>query len=371
MQADRHIITPPAMEGAGLARSADQPENKKISRSAGDGSQIFSNFAAQNPNKTITIMDEQVKIFSGRASRGLAEKIAAKYGIELGKVTWACYADGEFQPCYEETVRGKELFIIQSTMTPTENLFELLLMIDAAKRASARHIIAVIPYFGFARQDRKDKARVPIASKLIANLLTAAGIHRIITMDLHADQLQGFFDVPVDHMYASTIFVPYLQSLKLDRLCMSSPDTGGTRRAGTYAKFLGADLVLCYKQRPKPNQVGEMTIIGDVAGKNVVLVDDIIDTAGTICRAANLIKEKGAISVRAMCTHGVLSGKACESIEKSALDEVVITDTIPLRAGCSKKIKVLTTADVFADVIFNVVHCGSISSHFKFTSLTE
>jgi ribose-phosphate pyrophosphokinase len=314
-------------------------------------------------------MDDQVKIFCGRASQDLAGKIAAKYGLELGKIAWTSFADGEFQPSFEETVRGHELFIIQSTMAPAENLLELLLLVDAAKRASARHIIVVIPYFGFARQDRKDKPRVPIASKLIANLLTAAGIHRIITMDLHADQIQGFFDVPVDHMYASSIFIPYLQHLGLEKLCMSSPDTGGTRRAGTYAKFLGADLVLCYKQRSKPNQIGEMTIIGEVAGKNVVLVDDIIDTAGTICRAANLIKENGAASVRAMCTHGVLSGKAIQSIDKSALEEVVITDTIPLRHDASPKIKVLSTADVFADVLYNVVHFGSISSHFQFTSL--
>jgi ribose-phosphate pyrophosphokinase len=315
-------------------------------------------------------MSEPVKIFSGRATEDLAEKIATKYGIELGKVTWASFADGEFQPCFEETVRGQELFIVQSTMSPTENLFELLMLIDAAKRASARHIIAVIPYFGFARQDRKDKPRVPIASKLVANLLTAAGINRIITMDLHADQIQGFFDVPVDHMYASSIFIPYLQSLNLSNLTMSSPDTGGTRRAGTYAKFLNnADLVICYKQRAKPNQVANMSIIGDVTGKNVVLVDDIIDTAGTICKAADLIIEKGASSVRAVCTHAVLSGNANEKIDKSALCEVVVTDTIPIKKNHSIKIKVLTTADVFADVIDNVVHFGSISSHFKFTSM--
>jgi len=313
-------------------------------------------------------MDENVKIFSGRASKCLAGKIASKYGTELGKVTWAKFADGEFQPSFEETVRGKELFIIQSTMPPAENLFELLLMIDAAKRASAKHIIAVIPYFGFARQDRKDKPRVPIASKLIANLLTAAGITRIITMDLHADQIQGFFDVPVDHMYASCIFVPYLEKLGLDNLTMSSPDTGGTRRAGTYARFLNADLIICYKQRAEPNKIAKMAIVGDVSGRNVVLVDDIIDTAGTICKAADLIMENGAKSVRAVCTHGVLSGNACEKIEKSALTELVITDTIPPKEGCSGKIKVLSTADVFADVFDKIVHFESISSHFKFTS---
>jgi ribose-phosphate pyrophosphokinase len=313
-------------------------------------------------------MSDQVKIFSGRATRYLAEKIAKSYGIKLGEVTWQSFADGEFQPSFEETVRGKELFIVQSTFPPADNLFELLMMIDAAKRASARHIIAVIPYFGFARQDRKDKPRVPIASKLVANLLTAAGIHRIITMDLHADQIQGFFDVPVDHMYASSIFVPYLQKLNLSNLTMSSPDTGGTRRAGTYAKFLDADLVICYKQRAKPNQIANMAVIGEVAGKNVVLVDDIIDTAGTICKAADLIMEKGAVSVRAVCTHGVLSGNAVDKIDRSALTEVVITDTIPTKKE-SSKIKVLSTADVFADVIEKVVSCGSISSHFKFTSM--
>ena len=315
-------------------------------------------------------MKDPVKIFSGRATEYLAEKIAEKYGLELGKVTWANFADGEFQPCFEETVRGKELFIVQSTIPPADNLFELLMMIDAAKRASARHIIAVIPYFGFARQDRKDKPRVPIASKLVANLLTAAGINRIITMDLHADQIQGFFDVPVDHMYASSIFIPYLKSLNLENLAMSSPDTGGTRRAGTYAKFLdNADLVLCYKQRAKPNEIANMTIIGDVEGKNVVLVDDIIDTAGTVCRAANLIMERGALSVRVVCTHGIFSGNAHKKIDESALCEVVVTDTIPLKKEHSKKIMVLSTAAVFADVIYNVVHFGSISSHFKFTSM--
>ena len=313
-------------------------------------------------------MNDQVKIFSGRATEYLAKKIAEAFGLPLGVVTWNNFADGEFQPCFEETVRGKELFIVQSTFPPAENLLELLMMIDAAKRASARHIIAVLPYFGFARQDRKDKPRVPITSKLVANLLTAAGINRIITMDLHADQIQGFFDVPVDHMYASSIFVPYLNSLTLPNLTMSSPDTGGTRRAGTYAKFLEADLVICYKQRAKPNQVANMSVIGEVAGKNVVLVDDIIDTAGTICKAADLIMEKGAASVRAMCTHAVLSGNALEKIEKSSLKEVVVTDTIPLKRP-SDKVKVLTTADLFADVIKNVVNYGSISQHFKFTSL--
>lgn len=313
-------------------------------------------------------MSEQVKIFSGRASRYLAEKIANAYGVKLGEVTFASFADGEFQPSFEETVRGNELFLVQSTFAPTDNLFELLMMVDAAKRASARHIIAVIPYYGFARQDRKDKPRVPISSKLVANLLMTAGVNRIITMDLHADQIQGFFDIPVDHMYASSILVPYLKSLNLENLTMSSPDTGGTRRAGTYAKFLDADLVICYKQRSKPNQISNMAVIGEVAGRNVVLVDDIIDTAGTICKAADLIMGKGAASVRAMCTHPVLSGNAIEKIEKSALCEVVVTDTLPLKRE-SSKIKVLSTASLFADVIDKVVNFESISSHFKFTPM--
>lgn len=313
-------------------------------------------------------MSEQVKIFSGRATRYLAEKIANAYGVKLGEVVFSSFADGEFQPSFEETVRGNELFLVQSTFAPTENLFELLMMIDAAKRASARHIIAVIPYFGFARQDRKDKPRVPISAKLVANLLQSAGIHRIITMDLHADQIQGFFDVPVDHMYASSIFIPYLKSLNLENLTMSSPDTGGTRRAGTYAKFLDADLVICYKQRAKANQISNMAVIGDVVGRNVVLVDDIIDTGGTICKAADLIMEKGAASVRAMATHPVLSGNAIDKIEKSALCEVIVTDTLPLRRE-SAKIKVLSTAGLFADVIDKVINFESISTHFKFSAM--
>jgi ribose-phosphate pyrophosphokinase len=283
-------------------------------------------------------------------------------------VSFACFSDGEFRPSFDETIRGNEVFIIQSTFAPAENLLELFMMIDAAKRASARHIIAVIPYFGFARQDRKDMPRVPITSKLLANLLTTAGIDRLITMDLHADQIQGYFDVPVDHLYASSVFVPYLKNLNLENLTMSSPDTGGTRRAGTYAKFLDAELVICFKQRPKPKMVGNMIVIGDVVGKNVVLVDDIIDTAGTITKAADLIMDQGAASVRAMCTHPVLSGKAYEKIEKSALCEVIVTDTLPLKHE-SNKIKVLTTADLIANVIDSVVNCESISSHFKFTTL--
>ena len=294
-----------------------------------------------------------VNIFSGRATRYLAEKIAVSYGKKLGDVLITDFSDGEFQPSFEENVRGNDLFIVQSTFAPSDNLFELLLMIDAAKRASARHIIAVIPYFGFARQDRKDKPRVSIAAKLVANLLTAAGVQRIITIDLHADQIQGFFDVPVDHLYASSIFVPFIKQLNLPNLVMASPDTGGTRRAAAYAKILNTSFVICYKQRSKANQVDTMALIGDVTGKDVILVDDIIDTAGTICKAAQLMMDNGAASVRAFCTHPLLSANAIERIEASPFTEVIVTDTIPLRRE-SPKIKVISTATLLADVIGKV-----------------
>lgn len=309
-----------------------------------------------------------VTLVSGRATRYLAEKIAQSYGINLGEVSIYNFSDGEFQPSYEETIRGNDVFIVQSTFAPSDNLMELLMMIDAAKRASASKIIAIIPYFGFARQDRKDKPRVSIGAKLIANLLTAAGVSRIITMDLHADQIQGFFDVPVDHLYASTVFVPYLQKLNLENLCMASPDTGGTRRAAAYAKFLNADLVIGYKQRAKANVIDRLQIIGDVKDKNVVIVDDIIDTAGTICKAANMIKESGAASVRALCTHPILSGKAVQYINESALCEVIVTDTLPLREH-SDKITQVSVSEVFADVISSVITGESISSHFQFTTI--
>ncbi len=309
-----------------------------------------------------------VNIVSGRATRYLAEKIAACYGKTLGEIHISTFSDGEFQPSFEETVRGNEMFIIQSTFAPSDNLFELLLMIDAAKRASAKTIVAVIPYFGYARQDRKDKPRVPIGSKLIANLLCAAGVNRIITMDLHADQIQGFFDVPVDHLYGSTMFVPYIKNLNLPNLTMSSPDTGGTRRAAAYAKFLNSDLVICYKQRAKANVVEKLTVIGDVEGKDVVLVDDIIDTAGTLSKASEMLMEKGAASVRAVASHPVLSGKAYERLEKSALTEIIVSDTIPLRQE-STKITVLTSSHLFADVIGRVHNYESISTHFKFNPI--
>ena len=313
-------------------------------------------------------MSCKVNIFSGSASRYLAQKIAQEYGKALGNEIVAKFSDGEFQPSFEETIRGSDVFIIQSTFAPSDNLMELLLMIDAAKRASSKQVVAVIPYFGFARQDRKDKPRVPIGAKLIANLLTAAGVNRVITMDLHADQIQGFFDVPVDHMYASSIFVPYVKSLNLPNLVMASPDTGGTRRAGAYAKFLNCEMVICYKQRIKANEVERMVLIGDVKDRDVVLVDDIIDTGGTITRAAKTMIDNGASSVRALCTHPILSGKAYERIEKSYLDELIVTDTIPLQKEGSK-IKVLSTARLFADVIKRVNNHESISTHFEFTTI--
>lgn len=306
-----------------------------------------------------------VNIFSGRASRYLAEKIATAYGKDLGDIILTEFSDGEFQPSFEENIRGHEIFIVQSTFAPADNLLELLMLVDAAKRASAKNIVAVIPYFGFARQDRKDKPRVSIASKLIANLLTAAGVQRIITIDLHADQIQGFFDVPVDHLFASSIFVPYIKQLNLPDLVMASPDTGGTRRAAAYAKKLNTGFVICYKQRARPNEVGSMSLIGDVKGKDVILIDDIIDTANTITKAAALMIENGANSVRGFCTHPLLTDHAYEHIENSAFTEVVVTDTIPLRKE-SSKIRVLTTAQLLADVITRVHNFESISSLFKF-----
>ena len=304
-----------------------------------------------------------IKFFTGTASRYLAEKIAKSFGSELGKSSVTRFSDGEFQPAYDESVRGATVFIIQSTFPPSENLFELLMMIDAAKRASANKVVAVIPYFGFARQDRKDRPRCAIGAKLVANLLTAAGVDRVMTMDLHADQLQGFFDVPVDHLYASPIFVPYLRNLNLPNMVIAAPDMGGSKRANAYSRFLNAEMVICYKLRKKPNVIEEIRVIGDVSGKDVVIIDDMVDTAGTITIAADLMKEMGATSVRAVCTHPVLSGPADERIEKSSLVELVVTDTIPLHTK-SSKIKIITVADVFADVIEKVYNYQSISSNF-------
>jgi ribose-phosphate pyrophosphokinase len=308
-------------------------------------------------------MSVEVKIFSGRATSELAGKIASSYGISLGNVIVTDFSDGEFQPSFEETVRGNDVLIIQSTMPPSDNLFELLLMIDAAKRASARKIIAVLPYFGFARQDRKDKPRVAIGAKLVANMLMAAGVDRIMTMDLHADQIQGFFEVPVDHLYASTIFFEEMKKFDTGNLILAAPDAGGTKRANSYAKKLDVGLAICHKSRKKANEIAEMTVIGDVSGKDVILVDDMCDTAGTLTQAADLFMEKGALSVRAFCTHAVLSGPAYERIANSKITELIVTDTIPLKQK-SSKIRVLTVADLFADVIHNVVNNESISSHF-------
>ncbi len=285
--------------------------------------------------------------------------------MELGKVTFLSFADGEFQPSFEENIRGTDVFLVQSTHPPSDNIMELLMMIDAARRASARSIVAVIPYFGYARQDRKDKPRVSIASKLVANLLSAAGVSRVITLDLHADQIQGFFDVPVDHLYASSVFIPYLKTLHLNKLTFASPDTGGTRRAGSYAKFFHTDFVICYKHRSKPNEIAKMALVGDVKGRNVIILDDIVDTGGTLCKAAQIIMDNGASSVRAMVTHPILSGKAYEQIEASALTELIVTDTIPLKRE-SPKIKVITTSDLFAEVIRRLKKKESISSLFKF-----
>ncbi len=304
-----------------------------------------------------------VKIFAGRASEELAGKVATSYGVSLGDVKVVEFSDGEFQPSFEETVRGQDVFIVQSTMPPSDNLFELLLMIDAAKRASARKIIAVCPYFGFARQDRKDKPRVAIGAKLVANMLMAAGVDRIMTMDLHADQIQGFFEVPVDHLYGSTIFMPEMERLNTGNLIMAAPDAGGAKRANSYAKKLDVGLAICHKQRKRPNEVAEMTVIGDVEGKDVILVDDMCDTAGTLTTAADLFMAKGALSVRAFCTHAVLSGPAYERIEKSNLTELIVTDTIPLKRE-SDKIRVISVAELFGDVIRRMVNNQSISSHF-------
>jgi len=305
----------------------------------------------------------QPKIFTCTNSKVLAEKITKSFGTKLGNIIISKYSDGEFQPSYEESIRGTRIFIIGSTNPSSENLMELLLMIDAAKRASARHITAVIPYFGWARQDRKDKPRVPIAAKMIARMIESAGATRVMTMDLHADQIQGFFQIPVDHLYASTIFMPYIESLKLDNLCIASPDMGGSKRAYAYAKALNCDVVVCYKQRKKANVISHMELIGDVIDKNIVLIDDMVDTAGTLARAGDLITERGAKSVRAVCTHAVLSGNAYEKIEKSKLLELIVTDTVP-KIKLNSKIKVLSCADLFADVMHNVHNNESISSKF-------
>lgn len=308
-------------------------------------------------------MIPEAKIFSCNQSKELCDKIAESYGIPVGKVSFSHYSDGEFQPSFEESVRGARIFIVGSTNPSSENLMEMLLMLDAAKRASARHITAVIPYFGWARQDRKDKPRVPIGAKMIAKIIEAAGATRIITMDLHADQIQGFFEKPVDHLFASTIFVPHIKSLNLDNLTIASPDMGGSKRAYAYSRFLESDVVICYKQRKKANLISHMELIGDVERKNVVLVDDMVDTAGTLAHAANLMIEKGAKSVRAVCTHALLSRDAYTKIGESKLEQLIVTDSIN-NIKKNSKIKVLSCAELFASTMYNVHHNKSISSKF-------
>ncbi len=304
-----------------------------------------------------------VKIFSGRATTYLADRIAQAYGESLGEVKYQQFSDGEMSPFLSESVRGHEVFVVQSTFPPADNFMELLLMIDAAKRASAESINVIIPYFGYARQDRKDKPRVAIAAKMIANLITAAGATRIMTCDLHADQIQGFFDIPVDHLDGAYIFIPYLKSLGLGDIMFASPDVGGIKRARYFAKHFNADLAVCDKYRKEANQIESMRLIGEVAGKDVILVDDLVDTAGTICKAASLLKDNGAKSVRAVCTHPVLSGKAYDNISQSLLEEIVVTDTIPLKEQISK-IKVLTVSNLFAKAIRKIHDRESISSLF-------
>ncbi len=303
------------------------------------------------------------KIFACRQSTDLAVKIAKEYGLELGNVKISSFSDGEFQPALVDSVRGRRIFIVGSTFPNSDNLMELLLILDAAKRASARHITAVIPYFGWARQDRKDQPRVAIGAKLVANLLQTAGATRIMTMDLHADQIQGFFEKPVDHLYASTIFLPYIKQLNLDNITIASPDMGGSKRAYAYSKYLGSEVVICYKQRLKANVISTMELIGSVKNQHVIIVDDMIDTGGTLTKAADLMMEKGALSVRAICTHAILSGEAYERIEKSKLLELIVSDTIPLKRK-SSKIKIVPCAPLFADVMHKVQDNMSISGQF-------
>lgn len=309
-------------------------------------------------------MSNGVKIFAGRVSHTFGEAVAKEFGTTLGSVTVETFSDGEIQTSFEETVRGQDVFIVQSTIPPTDNIMELLLMVDAAKRASANKIIAVIPYFGYARQDRKDKPRVAIGAKLVANMLMAAGVDRLMTMDLHADQIQGFFEFPVDHLYASTVFYPILKDMaESGNLIMAAPDVGGAKRANSYAKKLNLGLAICHKQRKKANEIAEMTVIGDIEGKDVVLVDDMIDTAGTLTKAADLFMEKGAKSVRAFCTHAVLSGPAYDRINASKITELIVTDTIPLKQK-SDKIRVVSVAPLFGDIIEKLQNNQSISKHF-------
>jgi ribose-phosphate pyrophosphokinase len=309
-------------------------------------------------------MNRPVKFFAGSSTKQLAARIANAFGCELHNSSIIRFSDGELEPSFDETVRGSDVYLIQSTPPPSDNLFELLLMIDAAKRASAANIIAVIPYFGYARQDKKGKPRVPIGAKLVSNLLSASGVNRIMTIDLHADQIQGFFELPVDHLYASELFVEDIQKLNLDNLIIASPDMGGSKRANAYAKLLNSGVVICYKERARANEVGEMKVLGDVTGKNVVIIDDMVDTAGTLCKAADLMIERGAISVRAYCTHGILSGEAYSRLDKSKIKELVISDTIP-KMHISKKVREISVASFLANTIKAVVANKSISSTWK------
>lgn len=309
------------------------------------------------------MQETEVKLISGRGSRTLSESIAKIMNIPLCDVTVNQFSDGEFQPVINDSIRGNHVFIIQSTFQPSDNLMELLMLADACKRASAKYVTVVMPYYGYARQDRKDRPRVSIASKLVADLVTVAGASRVMTMDVHADQIQGFFNIPLDHLFGSSIFIPYLSSLNLDNLCIAAPDVGSTKRARYYAQQFNCEMVICDKYRKKHNEVAEMTLIGDVKGKNVILIDDIIDTGNTLCKAADLLMERGAVSVRAMCTHPVLSGKAYENVENSSLVELAVSDTIPLKKEHSK-IKVITVADLFASAIESTFQYKSIHSLF-------
>ena len=309
-------------------------------------------------------MKRPIKFFAGSNTKYLANEIANAFGVELNKSSIIEFSDGEFEPSFEETVRGADVFLIQSTTPPSDNLMELLLMIDAAKRASAANIIAVMPYFGYARQDKKGKPRVPIGAKLVANLLTAAGVDRIMTMDLHADQIQGFFEVPVDHLYASELFIEDITNLNLPNLIIASPDMGGSKRANAYAKILNSGVVICYKERKQANVIGEMKILGDVKGKDVIIIDDMVDTGGTLTKAADLMMESGATSVRAYCTHGILSGTAYERLDNSSIAELVITNTIP-KTHSSSKVREISVADFFAQTITSVVKNESISDKWK------
>jgi len=309
-------------------------------------------------------MKRPIKFFAGNNTKHLAKQIANAFGVELNKSSMVEFSDGEFEPSFDETVRGADVFLIQSTTPPSDNLMELLLMIDAAKRASAANIIAVMPYFGYARQDKKGKPRVPIGAKLVSNLLTAAGADRIMTIDLHADQIQGFFEVPVDHLYASELFIKDIKSLNLNNLVIASPDMGGSKRANAYAKILKSGVVICYKERKEANVIGDMKVLGDVEGKDVVIIDDMVDTAGTLTKAADLMLKNGATSVRAYCTHGILSGTAYERLDASSISELVITNTIP-KSHNSDKVREISVASFFAQTINSVVNNESISDKWE------